>query len=177
MILVTVGTQFFDELIDEVDRLAGVGAFAGPVLAQIGLAKRLPVHVDYVAFDDRIREKIRTADLVITHAGTGSLIECILSTRPFIAVVNDTKAGNHQLEFLEAMSSIYDFCWIREVEDLEGALGAARPARSLGSACVADLADDIRTFLKGPAVFSGPSIRSTSEAVSGEMGTTASSVV
>jgi beta-1,4-N-acetylglucosaminyltransferase len=157
MILVTVGTQFFDALIDEVDRLAAVNAFDAPVLAQIGLAKRLPKHVDHVPFDDNIRDKMNAADLIITHAGTGSLIECITSGRPFIAVVNDTKAGNHQLEFLEALSGIYDFCWIASPHDLESALPQARPARSLGQPGLAELAEDIRDFLNGTTT--PPSVR------------------
>jgi beta-1,4-N-acetylglucosaminyltransferase len=149
VIFVTVGTQYFDELIDEVDRLAGLGAFGQPVLAQIGLSQRKPKNIKYVAFDRNMLETAKTADLVITHAGTGSLCEFIALGRPFIAVVNDTKAGNHQMEFLEQLSSLYDFCWICSPRDLEKALRHARPATPLSRTAESMLAEDIRAFLKG----------------------------
>ncbi len=133
MILVTVGTQFFDELIDEVDRLAGARAFdrfagAAParVFAQIGLQQKLPRHIEHVAFDRDLVNKARSADLIITHAGTGSLLEFLPMGRPLIAVANPTKADNHQLEFLHALDDEYDFCWIADPRDLHAALPDGR---------------------------------------------------
>jgi beta-1,4-N-acetylglucosaminyltransferase len=148
VIFVTVGTQYFDELINEVDRLAAIGALGQPVLAQIGLAKRKPKNIDYVVFDRNMLETARTADMIITHAGTGSLCEFIALGKPFIAVVNDTKAGNHQLEFLEHLSSLYDFCWICSPCHLEQALPHARPATPLSKTAQSMLAEDIQAFLK-----------------------------
>lgn len=148
MIFVTVGTQFFDELIDEVDRLAGQGIFGQPVLAQIGQAKRKPKNINYIAFDGKMLETARAADMIITHAGTGSLCEFIALGKPFIAVVNDTKAGNHQLEFLEHLSSLYDFCWVCSPRDLKQALPHARPATPLSKTAEGRLAKDIQAFLK-----------------------------
>jgi len=150
MILVTVGTQFFDELIDEVDRLAGLGVFGQPVLAQIGQNKRTPQHIDYLAFDRNLLETAEKADLIITHAGTGSLCECLALGTPFIAVVNDTKADNHQLEFLEHLSKHYDFCWIDSPRRLQAALPDARHATLLGQSGLTQLAGDIRSFLRSP---------------------------
>jgi len=147
MILVTVGTQFFDELIEEVDRLAGEGAFAEPVVAQIGLSRHRPKHMDYLAFDRNLLETAARASLIITHAGTGSLIEFVMLGRPFIAVVNDTKADNHQLEFLERLSAEYDFCWIDSPRRLAAALPEARPARPRRRSNAPDLAADLRAWL------------------------------
>jgi len=148
MILVTVGTQYFDELIDEVDRLAEIGVLPQPILAQVGLSKRKPTNVKYVAFDKNLLETAKKADLIITHAGTGSLCEFISLGKPFIAVVNQTKAGNHQLEFLEHLSGLYDFCWICSPRDLEAALPHARAATPLSKEASGMLADDIRTYIK-----------------------------
>src|ERR1043166_1961761 len=122
MILVTVGTQFFDELIIEADRLAESGAFSEPVLAQVGLSKYTPHHLNHVAFDPDLLRHAKEASLIITHAGTGCVCEMIEIGRPFIAVVNDTKAGNHQLEFLRQMSTKYDFCWAASPRDLAAVL-------------------------------------------------------
>ncbi len=151
MILLTVGTQFFDDLIGEADRLAGEGIFTEPVLAQIGLSKTKPRHMRHVAFDPHLLDKAAKASLIITHAGTGSLCECISIGCPFIAVVNDTKAGNHQLEFLQHLSSLYDFCWIDSPRKLREALPHARPATSLGSPGVSRLAENIAEYLASAA--------------------------
>lgn len=147
MILVTVGTQFFDELVAEVDRLAAAGAFAAPVFAQIGLNRTLPRHIEYVAFDRNLLERMRTADLVISHAGTGTIIELIELGVPFIAVVNGGKAGDHQREFLRALSETHDVCWVNSPGDLAAALPRARPARArMPDGCLR-LADDISNYL------------------------------
>ena len=147
MILVTVGTQFFDELIQEVDRLAGEGAFGEPVFAQIGQAIRLPRHVRHVRFDHDLVNKAREASLIISHAGTGLLCELIELGRPFVAVANQTKAGNHQLEFLRHLSTLYDFCWIDSPHYLQSALRHARPARPLHTHDPAQLGRNICAYL------------------------------
>jgi UDP-N-acetylglucosamine transferase subunit ALG13 len=147
VILVTVGTQFFDELIDEVDRLVAKGVIKDQVWAQIGLAKRPPQHIEYAAFDRHLADRARDADLIITHAGTGCVCEFIALGRPMIAVANQTKAGNHQLEFLEQLSQVYDLCWVASPSELEAALPHARPARPFEESALAPLADDIRAVL------------------------------
>lgn len=157
MILVTVGTQFFDALIDEVDRLAGARAFdrfAGAararVVAQIGLQRKLPRHIEHVAFDRDLVNKARSADLIITHAGTGSLMEFLPMGRPLIAVANPTKADNHQLEFLHALDDEYDFCWIAGPRKLESALPHARAPRrrhDRGNPSGPGLGSDIAAYL------------------------------
>ncbi len=148
MILVTVGTQYFDELIEEVDRLAAKGVFSEPVLAQIGLSRHRPKHVDYLTFDRNLLGTAAQASLIITHAGTGSLIEFLMLGKPFIAVVNETKADNHQLEFLEQLSAEYDFCWIDSPRKLAAALPEARPARPRRRRDTAGLAADLRAWLQ-----------------------------
>ncbi|MBN2561398.1 MAG: hypothetical protein JXQ75_10760 [Phycisphaerae bacterium] len=155
MIFVTVGTQFFDELIDEVDRLAGLGVFGQPVLAQIGQNRRVPKHIDYFAFDPKMLDIAAKADLIISHGGTGCTCECLAMGKPFIAVVNDTKADNHQLEFLDCLSRLYDFCWIDSPKKLQAALPHARPATPLGASGLERLADDVRAFLQAPHVGAG----------------------
>jgi beta-1,4-N-acetylglucosaminyltransferase len=154
MIFVTVGTQFFDELIDEVDRLVGQGIIREDVLAQIGLNKRQPKHIQYVLFTEELAGYCRQANMIITHAGTGSLCECISLGKPFIAVANQTKAGNHQLEFLEHLSNVYDFCWVASPTELASALPHARPAVPRGESGIGQLAEDFRSFCKGPAIAS-----------------------
>lgn len=150
MILVTVGTQFFDELIDVVDDLAGRGVLPQPVFAQIGLSKRIPRHARYVAFERDLLTKAAKADLIITHAGTGSLLEFIRLGRPMIAVVNPTKLDNHQLEFLQAMEAVCDFCWVETPAKLEAALPHARIPQMRGPDLCEALTSDLSRLLRTP---------------------------
>ena len=144
MIVVTVGTQFFDELIAEVDRLVGAGVIQDKVYAQIGLCATPPKHLDWVKFDRNLHDTMREADLIITHAGTGCVIEAVDIGKPFIAVVNGYKAGDHQREFLEVLNSTHDFCWIDSPARLEAALTEARPAKALRGQSIDRLCADIQ---------------------------------
>jgi UDP-N-acetylglucosamine transferase subunit ALG13 len=144
VILVTVGTQFFDELIAEVDRLAGAGVVRDDVYAQIGLCATPPKHLDWVKFDRKLHDKMCEADLIITHAGTGCVIEAIELGKPFIAVVNGGKAGDHQREFLSVLETTHDFCWIESPDLLESALGKARPATAHRSGSIDRLCADLQ---------------------------------
>ncbi|MCB9858514.1 MAG: hypothetical protein H6818_22785 [Phycisphaerales bacterium] len=139
----TVGTQFFDELIAEVDRLVATGVIRDDVYAQIGLCKSEPRHMRHVRFDRTLHDRMCEADLIITHAGTGCVIEAIESGNPFIAVVNDSKAGDHQREFLRVLETTHDFCWIESPAKLASALPDARPASARQENSVGQLCDDI----------------------------------
>lgn len=149
MIVVTVGTQFFDELIEEVDRLVASGRIRDKVWAQIGLAQRAPQHLDYVLFDAGLVDRARRADLIISHSGTGSLCEFITLGRPLIAVVNPSKADNHQLEFVQELSRFYDYCWISSPDRLGEALAHPRIPVARRRSTLPELARDIRAALVG----------------------------
>ncbi len=148
MILVTVGTQFFDELIAEVDRLVGAGVIRDDVYAQIGLCETTPRHIEWVKFDRNLHDKMREADLIITHAGTGCVIEAVELRKPFIAVVNGGKAGDHQREFLKVLNTTHDFCWIDSPAGLTSALNEARPAKPLQGESIDRLCADLQNEME-----------------------------
>lgn len=148
MILVTVGTQFFDELIAEVDSLVARGIIEDDVFAQIGLCETPPRHIDWIRFDRDMAKRMKRADLIITHAGTGCMMEVIESGKPFIAVVNGGKAGDHQREFLRSLESTHDFCWIDSPEKLKGSLPDARPATGRQGNSIETLCSDLHRELE-----------------------------
>ena len=47
---------------------------------------------------------ISKCDLVISHAGTGTVLECIQNKKKTIIVANSNLMDNHQLEFAERMA-------------------------------------------------------------------------
>ena len=54
--------------------------------------------VEYFQFKPSIREDIEAADLVISHAGAGSVLETLGARKPLLVVINDELMGNHQTE-------------------------------------------------------------------------------
>ena len=149
--LVAVGTEHFDALVAEVDRLVELGRLPPHTFGQIGSGHYAPRHFAWVRYERDLWKRLASADLIITHGGTGLVMECLQSGRPFIAVPDELKPENHQLEFLEALSQRFDFCWVRQPADLEAALPAARPARRKDTRDVRELARDILDYVQAGA--------------------------
>ena len=70
-IFVTVGTFKFDSLIKKVDSLAEYTGFN--IVCQIGEGLYLPKHCKYFRFKNSISEFVEKADIIITHAGAGTV--------------------------------------------------------------------------------------------------------
>eukprot|EP00123_Amoebidium_parasiticum_P013599 comp22053_c0_seq1/m.32062 comp22053_c0_seq1/g.32062 ORF comp22053_c0_seq1/g.32062 comp22053_c0_seq1/m.32062 type:complete len:180 (-) comp22053_c0_seq1:426-965(-) len=120
-VFVTVGTTSFDGLINEVlgepvlTTLAKNGYRT--VVAQIGRGreetaqaaaaeKRGKVGVEYYRFKDSLAEDMRGADLVISHAGSGSVLEALNAGKKLIVVVNEGLMDNHQLELASQLGKM-----------------------------------------------------------------------
>ncbi len=128
MILVTVGTTYYDELVREVDRLVVVGAITEPVFAQIGMGKYEPQHMEWTRYVDRLEPLYREASLVICHGGVGTVFELLALGRPTIAVANRALADDHQADLLRAIAGRgWCTCCFSPTE-LEAALKTPRPA-------------------------------------------------
>ena len=147
MIFVTVGTERFDALIEQVDDLVASGVIAGDVFAQIGVGRYLPKHIEFARFVRDMHERLLAADATVTHAGVGSTMELIELGRPFVAVVDPLKINNHQLEYAEALAERFDYCWINGPGRLAEALSEVHPALRLGGPGVEDLARELTSRL------------------------------
>jgi UDP-N-acetylglucosamine transferase subunit ALG13 len=97
VILVTIGTQLpFDRLVTTIDNIAG--RIDEPVFAQIGHTNYEPRHLDWAAslspaeFDRRIAE----ARLVVSHAGTGSILAAQRHRLPIILMPRRAELGEHR---------------------------------------------------------------------------------
>ena len=60
-----------------------------------------------MGFDD----EIRGADLVVSHAGAGSVFETLRAKKPLLVVVNDALMGNHQQELAETLHEMGHLRW------------------------------------------------------------------
>jgi len=88
MILVTVGAQMpFDRLVKTVDDWAATSGRAD-VFAQIGPTQWKPRHIEWTPFlqPPEFREKVEQADVVVAHAGMGSIITALELGKPIIVM-------------------------------------------------------------------------------------------
>ncbi|KAK8698122.1 hypothetical protein V6N13_114253 [Hibiscus sabdariffa] len=60
--------------------------------------------VDYFTFSSSIADHLRSASLVISHAGSGSIFETLQLGKPLIVVVNEDLMDNHQSELAEELA-------------------------------------------------------------------------
>eukprot|EP01066_Platyproteum_vivax_P011870 Platyproteum_vivax@DN5381_c0_g1_i1.p1 len=116
-IFVTVGTTDFDNLIRHVDTdefinqawqegyrsislQTGRGEYHVKTLLE---SKRLAVEV--YNFKPSLEDDMKNADLIISHAGAGSILEALDLKKRVIVVVNTDLMHNHQTEVADALSS------------------------------------------------------------------------
>ena len=88
MIFVTVGTYVsFDRLVKAVDEWAG-RCGRSDVFAQIGSDGWRPKHIKWTEFLDpkEFARKVEEADIIIAHAGMGSIITALDSNKPILVM-------------------------------------------------------------------------------------------
>lgn len=100
MILVSVGTQFpFDRLIRTVDSWA-LEAGRGDILAQTGPSDYAPKALKCFAMasPDEFRQLQADAELLVAHAGMGSILTALELGKPIIVMPRDHARGEHRNE-------------------------------------------------------------------------------
>ncbi len=128
MIFVTVGTTYFEELVQEIDRLAGCGAVTDRVFVQIGSGRYIPEHVEWVRYVDNMREVEEAADLVIC-AGGATVFKLLLLGKRFIATPNRQVKDDHQATLLRELEARgwCSCCW--DISKLGELLAAPSPCQ------------------------------------------------
>jgi len=132
-VFVTVGTTSFDSLIEQLDdpEVATILEQSGynRLVIQIGrgdyIPNRLPgikqqdtdtdqvqqgsgggIQCSFYRFKPTLEHDMKSADLIISHAGAGSIMESLRLKKPLIVVINESLMDNHQTEIGEAMHAI-----------------------------------------------------------------------
>ncbi|CAJ2666528.1 UDP-N-acetylglucosamine transferase subunit ALG13 [Trifolium pratense] len=117
VVFVTVGTTSFDALVKAVDsenvkKELLVKGYTH-LLIQMGRGSYVPTKsegegslvVDYFTFSSSIADHLRSASLVISHAGSGSIFETLRLRKPLIVVVNEDLMDNHQSELADELAN------------------------------------------------------------------------
>jgi UDP-N-acetylglucosamine transferase subunit ALG13 len=100
VILVTVGTQGpFDRLVQTVDAWAGeVGG--QEIFAQIGPSDFRPQHLQFAESMDpaRFERMLKDADIVISHAGMGTILKALELGKPVLIMPRRASLGEQRNE-------------------------------------------------------------------------------
>lgn len=130
MIFVTVGSQKFqfNRLLEKIDELIEKGVIKEEVFAQIGVSDYVPKNYKYVDFttQDEFNKKIDEAKLIITHAGTGVIVNAVKKGKKVIGIPRLAKYGehvdDHQIQLIDEFKELNFIEPVYDLVDLEKAL-------------------------------------------------------
>jgi UDP-N-acetylglucosamine transferase subunit ALG13 len=112
MIFATVGAQMpFDRMIRIVDSWAGMRE-RQDVFAQIGPSKYRPRHIRYSRFinPEQFRDSVRSADVIVSHAGMGTIISAVEMRKPILVMPRRGNLGetrnDHQVATAEQLNAM-----------------------------------------------------------------------
>lgn len=127
MIFVTVGSQKFqfNRLLEEVDRLIENGNIQEEVFGQIGVSDYKPRNYKYKDFmtQEEFNEYLDRANIIITHAGTGVIVNAIKKEKKVIGVPRLAKyeehVDDHQMQLIKKFTEMNLIEACNDINDLE----------------------------------------------------------
>lgn len=142
MVFVTVGTheQPFDRLVSAADGLVEDGTLQEGVFVQTGYCTYEPKHCEWKRFvpASEMQERMKTADVVVTHGGPSSFIEAMVAGKVPVVVPRSSKYGEHVNDHQEAFVRIVaerlgGIVPVYDVADLGPAIDKARRLTASGT--------------------------------------------
>ncbi|CAF1152977.1 unnamed protein product [Adineta steineri] len=111
---ITVGTTQFDLLIETIIHDSNVletlinCLHIDKIILQTGNSQmpsydNLSIPIEHYQYKDSIDNDIQQADIVISHAGAGTILQTLEAHKPLLVVVNEKLMNNHQLEIANEM--------------------------------------------------------------------------
>lgn len=147
-VLVTVGTTRFDSLIKYLDE-----TFAGLSHAftfQIADGKYIPVNFPYFRFSPDINTYYKASDLVICHAGAGTIYKLLEMKKKIIIVPNTERIDNHQLDIASYMAANGYAISVKDFSELpQGMQSATRSEMKIFEKHDFDKTREIMSFCTG----------------------------
>lgn len=156
MIFVVVGTQEpFDRLIRAVDQWAGDTGYK-EIFGQISRAEYSPTNFSYTDFiePEQFIDKFRSADIIVGHAGMGTIIQALQFSKPIIvmprlSIFHETR-NDHQISTAKSFGRLGYVKDVYSDQDLFDALNridSFKPAKSIGPGASENLLASIREFI------------------------------
>ena len=122
--------QGFDRLIKAADELSKQSK--EQVFVQTGNSKITPKNCEWKKFltPEELEKKIKESSIVITHAGAGSIINCLKNKRKTIVVPREKKfnehVNGHQIELAEALEKEKKVVMCRDLKKLGEKINKAK---------------------------------------------------
>jgi len=143
LIFLAVGNwhKGFDRLVKAVDDLIGSGVITDGVTAQTGYGSYKPKHMTVMNFcsPDEFKNLISKAELVVSHAGVGTIAQAIKESKPIVVVPRKASLGehfdDHQFATAEALEKEHKVLVAYEVSELPNKLQQVKdfvPAKGKG---------------------------------------------
>ena len=122
MILVTLGTQDkgFKRLLEAIQKQIDNGNIKDKVIVQAGYTKYRSNNMDIFDFiaKEKMINMVKEADLIITHAGVGSILEGLKNNKKVIAAARLKKYGEHTNDHqLQILNKFKDMGYILSLDD------------------------------------------------------------
>lgn len=130
MILITVGSQKFqfNRLLKEIDELIKAGVIKENVFAQIGISDYIPKNYEYIDFlsQEEFNNKMEEATTIITHAGTGVIVNAVKKGKKVIGIPRLAKynehVDDHQIQLINEFSALGFIEPVYDTADIKKAL-------------------------------------------------------
>lgn len=114
MIFITTGSRSFqfNRLLEAVDKAIENGTITDDVFAQIGSSKYKIKHYKSVEFlnHEEFNEKMHNCDIVLTHGGTGVIVNAVKMGKRVVAVPRLAKyqevVDDHQVQLVQAFEKL-----------------------------------------------------------------------
>jgi len=119
-ILVTVGSTLFDELFDQIDCLPE--SIRSRITCQVGPSKKRPNVFNVIDFVDNIEDYYSGAQIVICHAGAGTVFRLLELDKRIIVVPNISRTDKHQLDLAQYIEDNNLGHCIKDLSTLEDAI-------------------------------------------------------
>lgn len=95
-VFVTVGSTQFNRLIQAIDEQVLSSDYE--VIIQLADGKYIPENHQYIRVTDNINQYFSDADIVICHAGAGSVFNLLELQKKMVVVPNSDRINDHQLD-------------------------------------------------------------------------------
>lgn len=134
MIFVCIGSRDyqFNRLLKALDELVQSGELKDEIFAQIGQSQYVPKHYAWQRYldADTFQQYLSNAQLIISHAGVGTLLRALKMGKSVIAVPRYAKFGehidDHQHQIADVLSGEGYLYQVKDIADLGSTITLAR---------------------------------------------------
>lgn len=156
MIFVTVGSQKFqfNRLLIEIDKLIENKIITENVFAQIGVSDYKPKNYEYKDFttQNEFSKKIYESNLIITHGGTGVIVNALKKNKKVIAIPRLSKYGehvdDHQIQLINEFKEMNFIEPVYEIDKLKEAIEIVKEKKyDLYVSNTERILEDIQNFI------------------------------